>query len=84
MAVADEASTGEEALEKALEKQYDVIVLDIAMPGRGGLDVLKQIRSQKPKLPVLVLSMYPEDQYALCASGTEGRCGWISYQGKRP
>jgi DNA-binding NarL/FixJ family response regulator len=57
MAVADEASTGEEALEKALEKQYDVIVLDIAMPGRGGLDVLKQIKSQKPKLPVLVLSM---------------------------
>jgi DNA-binding NarL/FixJ family response regulator len=65
MVVADEASSGEEALSKALKNDYDVVVLDISMPGRGGLDILKQIKSHKPKLPVLVLSMYPEEQYAL-------------------
>lgn len=65
MAVTDEAGGAEEALKKAIEGDFDVVVLDISMPGRGGLDVLKQIRSQKPKLPVLVLSMYPEEQYAL-------------------
>jgi DNA-binding NarL/FixJ family response regulator len=44
---------------------FDLIVLDIAMPGRGGLDVLKEIKNKKPRLPVLILSMYPEDQYAV-------------------
>jgi DNA-binding NarL/FixJ family response regulator len=63
--VADEASNGEEALNKALKNDYDVVVLDISMPGRGGLDVLKQLKSHRHKLPVLILSMYPEDQYAL-------------------
>ncbi|RPI50405.1 MAG: DNA-binding response regulator, partial [Chloroflexi bacterium] len=44
---------------------WDVVVLDISMPDRSGLDILKQIRSERPKLPVLVLSMYSEDQYAI-------------------
>lgn len=65
MVVSDEAADAEEALRKALGSDFDVVVLDISMPGRGGIDVLKQIKSQKPKLPVLVLSMYPEEQYAL-------------------
>ena len=65
MAVIDEAACGEEALGKALKNDYDVIVLDISMPGRGGLDVLKQIKIHKPKQHVLVLSMYAEEQYAL-------------------
>jgi DNA-binding NarL/FixJ family response regulator len=65
MVVTDEARDGEEALNKALKNNYDVIVLDISMPGRGGLDVLKQIKYHKPKLPVLILSMYPEELYAL-------------------
>ncbi len=65
MVVAGEASDGREALSKALQGDYDVVVLDITMPGINGLDVLKQIRSQKPKLPILVLSMHPEEQYAL-------------------
>jgi DNA-binding NarL/FixJ family response regulator len=65
MVVADEASNGEEALSKALKNDYDVVVLDISMPGRGGLDALKQLKSHRHKLPVLILSMYPEDQYAL-------------------
>jgi two-component system invasion response regulator UvrY len=65
MVVADEASNGQEVLNKVWEKEYDVVVLDISMPGRSGLDVLKQLKSQRPKLPVLVLSMYPEEQYAV-------------------
>jgi DNA-binding NarL/FixJ family response regulator len=65
MTVADEAGSTEEAIRKALDGDFDVVVLDISMPGRGGVEVLKQIKSQKPKLPVLVLSMHPEEQYAL-------------------
>jgi len=63
--IADEARTGHEALNKTLTNDYDVVVLDITMPGINGLDVLKQIKAQKPKLPILVLSMHPEEQYAL-------------------
>ncbi len=65
MTVTDEAGATEEAIRKALDGDFDVVVLDISMPGRGGLEVLKQIKSQKPKLPVLVLSMHPEEQYAM-------------------
>lgn len=63
--VAAEASTGQEVMDKISKKDFDLVVLDIAMPGRGGLDVLKEIKTQKPKLSVLVLSMYPEEQYAV-------------------
>jgi len=65
--VAAEASNGQEALNKALEGDYDVVLLDITMPDRSGLDILKEIKSQKPKLPVLILSMHPEEQYAVRA-----------------
>lgn len=72
--VSDEASNGKEALEKIGKKDFDLILLDIAMPGRDGLEILKDIKVQKPKLPVLILSMFPEDQYALRAlkSGASG------------
>jgi len=74
MIVADEAGTGQEALEKIWENSYTVILLDISLPGRGGLEVLKQIKSDDPDLPVLILSVHPEDQYALRAlkSGAAG------------
>jgi DNA-binding NarL/FixJ family response regulator len=65
MTVADEAIDGHEVLNKALKNDYDVVVLDITMPGINGLDVLKQIKSQKPELPVLILSVHPEEQYAV-------------------
>jgi DNA-binding NarL/FixJ family response regulator len=65
MKVVDEAINGQEVLDKVLKNDYDLIVLDISMPGRDGLDILKQLKSDRPKLPVLVLSMYPEEQYAL-------------------
>jgi two-component system invasion response regulator UvrY len=72
--VAGEAGNGQEVLEKVGRKDYDLILLDIAMPGRDGLEILKDLKLQKPKLPVLILSMFPEEQYALRAlkSGASG------------
>ena len=52
-------------LNRVWKERWDVIVLDITMPGRGGLEVLKEIKKSKPKIPVLVLSMHPEDQFAV-------------------
>jgi len=65
LVVAGEASNGQEVLEKVQSGHWDVVLLDISMPGRGGLDVLRQLRGEKPKLPILVLSMHSEDQYAV-------------------
>jgi len=74
MTVADEADSAFDALAKIRKKRYSMVVLDISMPGKSGLDVLKEIRNEHPKLPVLMLSMYPEDQYAVRAlrSGASG------------
>ncbi|MEW6001110.1 MAG: response regulator transcription factor [Nitrospirota bacterium] len=63
--VTGEASNGQEVLNKVWKNDYDLILLDISMPGRSGLDILKELRSQRPKLPVLILSMHPEEQYAV-------------------
>jgi two-component system, NarL family, invasion response regulator UvrY len=63
----DEAATGHEALEKIAACEYHLVLLDLSLPGRNGLDLLKQMRRVQPKLPVLVLSMYPEEQYAVRA-----------------
>jgi len=63
--VAGEASNGQEVFEKVWNNEYDMVLLDIAMPGTPGLEVLKRLKNEKPKLPVLVLSMYPEEQYAV-------------------
>jgi two-component system invasion response regulator UvrY len=60
-----EAASAQEAIEKVWKEQWDVVVLDITMPGRSGLEALKEIKKSKPKLPVLVLSMHPEDQFAV-------------------
>ena len=67
MVVAEEASDGLEVLSKVATKEYDVILMDISMPARDGLSVLRQLKDEKPKLPVLMLSMHPEDQYAVRA-----------------
>ena len=67
MAVADEACDGREAFEKVWNNEYDVVVLDISMPGASGLEVLKQIKGVRPQLPVLILSIHPEGQYAVRA-----------------
>jgi len=60
-----EADTGHKALELARKQRWDVVVLDITMPGKGGLEVLRELRRERPKLPVLVLSAHPEEQLAL-------------------
>ena len=65
MVVADEATSGHEVLKKIWDNEYDVVILDISMPGRDGVDILKQLKGQKPHLPILVLSMHPEEQYAV-------------------
>jgi two-component system, NarL family, invasion response regulator UvrY len=77
--VASEASTGPEVLELVARQEYDILLLDIAMPGMSGLDVLRQLRSLKPKLRVLILSMYPEEQYAVRAIKA-GAVGYLTKQ----
>lgn len=67
MAVRGEAINGQQVLELVHKTDYDLILLDIAMPGRGGIETLKQLKIEKPEIPVLILSMYPEDQYAVRA-----------------
>lgn len=63
--VAAEASSGCEAIRLARAGGIDVVLLDIAMPNRDGLETLKQLRSELPRLPVLMLSTYPDKQYAV-------------------
>ena len=67
MSVQGEAVNGNQVLDLIHKKEYDLVLLDIAMPGRGGIETLKQLKIEKPKIPVLILSMYPEDQYAVRA-----------------
>ena len=67
MIVTAEASDGHEVLALMSQDNYDVVVLDMAMPGLSGLDILKQIKRETPKLPVLILSVHPEEQYAVRA-----------------
>ena len=67
MTVCDEAASGAETLAKIRKREYDVVLLDISMPGRSGLEVLKDIKAEHPKQPVLILSMHAEEQYAVRA-----------------
>src|SRR5690242_3711569 len=60
-----EARNAQEALDLVWKENWDVVVLDITMPGRSGLEVLREIKKTRPKLPVLVLSMHPENQFAV-------------------
>ena len=65
MVVAGEATNGQEVLELVRGKDFDLVLLDLAMPEKDGLDTLKELKLEKPNLPVLVLSIYPEEQYAV-------------------
>lgn len=65
MAVASEAADGAEAIRQIRQRAVDVVLLDVVLPGRDGLDVLKQLQQEFSKLPVLVVSTYSERQYAL-------------------
>jgi DNA-binding NarL/FixJ family response regulator len=77
--VTAEAATGPEALELARKGGIDVAVLDMSMPGPGGLEVLKQFKDEHPRLPVLILTMHPEDQYAVRAFRA-GASGYLTKQ----
>ena len=72
-----EASKPSEAIDKLQAEDWDVVVLDISLPGRGGLDALREIKRLRPALPVLVLSMHAEDHYALRALRA-GAAGYVN------
>jgi DNA-binding NarL/FixJ family response regulator len=65
--VAGEATNGQEALAQIRAREFDVAVLDMTMPGRSGIELIKQVKDEKPKLRVLVLTMHSEEQYAVRA-----------------
>jgi len=60
-----EVGDGDELLKKVMKEQWSVVITDLSMPGRSGLEALQQVKIHYPKLPVLVLSIYPEEQYAI-------------------
>lgn len=74
MEIGGEAATAHEAIRLIRSQQWDVVLLDIAMPDKSGVEVLKQIKREKPELPVLMLSMHPENRYAvqILRSGASG------------
>ena len=72
-----EAATPQEALDLVRQGKWDAVILDIGLPGRGGLEVLKDIKREAPRLPVLILSMHAEDQYAVRAVRA-GAAGYLT------
>lgn len=77
LVVTGEAANGHEALDCVRRRDFDAVLLDISMPGRNGIDILKEIRTERPNLPVLVLSMHSEEQYAVRALRA-GASGYIT------
>ncbi len=77
MAVVGEAESAEGLLALAATRECDVIVMDISMPGRGGLDALQDLSTGRPRLPVLILSVYPEDQHGVRALRA-GASGYVT------
>ncbi|MEX6690015.1 response regulator transcription factor [Danxiaibacter flavus] len=72
-----EASDAEELVKKVIAQNWDVVICDLNMPGRSGIDAVKQIRQSFSKLPILIMSVYPEDQYAI-RSLKAGAAGYLS------
>lgn len=77
MEVAGEAGDGDEVLHKVRTLQFDVLVLDMSMPGKSGIALIQQIKAIRPELPVLILSMHQESQYAVQAMRA-GAAGYIT------
>lgn len=77
--VTGEADDGAEALSLARQQPWDVFLLDVSMPNRNGIDTLKQLKKEFPRLPVLILSMHPEEQYAVRALKA-GASGYLTKQ----
>jgi len=72
-----EAQDGSEVLKRVRENDFEVLLLDMAMPGKSGIDLIKQVHAEKPKLRILVLSMHEEQQYAVRALKA-GAAGYIT------
>ena len=72
-----EVANAEELINKVMSDRWDVVVSDLSMPGRSGLDALQQIKLSYPELPVLILSIHPEEQYAIRALKS-GASGYLS------
>jgi two-component system invasion response regulator UvrY len=72
-----ESSNAAEALERIWKERWDVVIADISLPGKSGLDLLKEIKQECPKLPVLILSMHTEDQFAVRAL-RNGAAGYLT------
>lgn len=79
LVITGEADDGSEALQLARLQPWDVFLLDVSMPNRNGIDTLKQLKKEFPRLPVLILSMHPEEQYALRALKA-GASGYLTKQ----
>ncbi len=79
ISVAAEAENAQQAIQKVREGGFDVLLLDISMPDRNGIDVLKQVKKEFPSLPVLMLTMHREDQYAIRAMKA-GASGYLTKQ----
>lgn len=79
MSVTGEADSGMEAIRMANTGEYDLVLLDISLPDKHGVEVLKQIKQNNPQLSVLMLSMHPEDQYAVRAMKA-GAAGYLNKQ----
>ncbi|MDO8315343.1 MAG: response regulator transcription factor [Rugosibacter sp.] len=79
LVVTGEADDGADALQLARQQPWDVFLLDVSMPNRNGIDTLKQLKKEFPRLPILMLSMHPEEQYAVRALKA-GAAGYLTKQ----
>ena len=79
LSVAGEAENGIQAVQQVRNGKWDVVLMDVSMPDRNGIDALKIIKKEFPRLPVLILSMYPEEQYAISALKA-GASGYLTKQ----
>ena len=77
MTVVGEAQNAQELFALTREQAWDIAILDVSMPGRGGLEILKDLKTEYPTRPVLILSVHPEDQYAVRALKA-GASGYLS------
>jgi len=77
LGVVGEAQNGHEVMQRVREQEFEVLVLDLSMPGKSGIELIKQVRAEKPKLPILVLSMHQEHQYAVRAIKA-GAAGYLT------
>ena len=80
LVVAGEASKGHTVMEQVKQRDWDLLVLDLSMPGRHGLELIKLLKSERPKLPILIFSMHQEEQFAVRALRA-GASGYLSKEG---